>query len=104
MKRFKSLVLLLATVLMVATMLTPLAMASQTSERRIEVVVCPRCGGTCEVHENISGTKVGSCEHGTHYSCTVTYSCNSCTYRVTLTGHYCTGNGGHICIDGECSC
>lgn len=98
----------------IATMLV-VSMICSTSAQAISPrkYLCRLCGGECTLvtippfHGNVALPK--GCEHGRHFEATkgtqwICDSCNSSNWASLTQGHYCEGNGGHYCWDGECSC
>lgn len=94
-------------IMMVVSVISPAA--AQASPRGL---LCPYCGSNSILRTIAPGHTnqvTGLCGHGTHYYATkgTQWVCTSCGEpgRGSIeVGHYCTGDGGHYCWDGSCSC
>lgn len=106
MKKIKLTSIVIA-VVMIISMIYPAAAVSPRAG------LCPNCGSTYVSKVTVAPAHtneiLGGCAHGTHYYASHGYqwrcvSCKTVCDSSIVTGHYCTGNGGHYCWDGSCNC
>ena len=117
LSKFRRLVSLMCVVSMMCVIVAPAAAAANYDDQiSPHFISCPECriGDMERVtislpprHDN--HTQVGVCGAGVHYFATGSRSgwvCNRCSAELDMvyqTGHYCTGYGGHYCLD-RCTC